>query len=291
MIMAAMENFYEGIKDTFLGDLIESMRESCIIMYENIFGQVSDAATEASNNLAVKPSEIFPEAYKIVEEISDTAFIPIAGIILACILCYECVNMLVESNRMREFGPQEVFIMLIKMAIGIMLLTHSFDIVNGMFTIGQWAMKKVASAGPASVSLDVIQQINECNNVLKMLGFLVIALFVKVFVFVFTVALKLVVWLRFAELYMFIVCAPLPFSTFLNKEWGQMGYNYIRKILSLAFQPIFMIICFYIFEGALRMGADTGFTGGLFKAMAAMCILTFALFKTRTISDSIFNAH
>lgn len=287
-----MENFWEGLKELILKDILEETRNDCIYMYTNIFEQVNNATSDAASQLNVTPQSIFPGVYSIIVDIAQTVFIPIACIILSCILCYECISMLVESNRMREFGPQDVFILFVKMVIGIMLLTHSFEIVNWLFSLGEWAVRKVGETDSSSLAaFDAIEYIKECDNLFMMVGFLVIALFIKLVVAVFSIAIKIAVWLRFAELYMVMVFAPIPFSTFLNKEWGQVGYNYVRKILSLAFQPVLMIVCFAIFQGTLVLPADSGFTGSLFKTFAAMFILLIALFKTRTISDSIFNAH
>lgn len=289
-----VSEFLNNIIEKITTYLLEIMRVNCIKMYTNIFSQANTATENAANQLIVTPQDIFPNVYTTIQEISKTVFIPIAGIILACILCYECVNMLAESNRMREFGPQDIYILIFKMVIGIILLTHSFEIINWAFEVGQWAVRKtgmVASNSNIGEGFDAISYIEESDDLFAMIGYLLIGVGVKILIMIFSVAIRVAVWVRFVELYMFIVSSSIPFATFLNKEWGQIGYNYVRKILSLAFQPVYMIICFAIFQGTLIIQSDSGFAGALLKSAGAMFLLILALFKTRTISDSIFNAH
>lgn len=289
-----ISEFVNKIKNFFTKELLESLQDCCITMYTNIFEQANTATENAASQLMVTPENMFPGVYKTIVGISETVFFPLAGIILVCILSYECVSMLTESNRMRDFGPPDVFILIIKLLLGIMLLTHSMDIVNACFKLGQWAVEK---AGMESVNanlgegLDAISLIEQSTDVLSMIGYLFVGVIVKVGIVIFSVIVKVAVWLRFVELYMFIVSSPIPFATFLNKEWGQIGQNYLRKILSLAFQPIYMIICFSIFSGTLILQTDEGFTWALIKSLAAMVVLSIALFKTGSIADSIFNAH
>lgn len=275
-------------------DSMENMRDTCTKMYLDIFSQAIDATESAAKDMMVTPESMFPDVYATLIGIAETVFMPIAGIILVCVLSYECVNMMAESNRMKEFGPQDVFILILKMLAGVLLLTHSFDLVNTCFKIGQWAViHSGLETGNVALEkgLDVTVLIEESTNWLDMVGYMVLGTIMKGAIGVFGIVIKVAVWLRFVELYMFVVSAPLPFATFLNKEWGQIGFNYIRKILSLAFQPVYMILCFSIFTATLIIQPGSDFTGTIMKSFASMFILTIALFKTSSIADSIFNAH
>lgn len=283
-------NLLDVLKENFL----EGLRYACIQMYTNIFSQANDTTESVAADLLVTPENMFPGVYTTIIGIAETVFIPIAGIVLVCVLSYECVNMMAESNRMKEFTPQDVFILILKMLAGVMLLSHSFDLVNACFKIGQWAVVRVGlETGNANLGegLDAIVLIQQSTDIFAMIGYLVLGVLMKFFIVIFSIVIRIAVWLRFVELYMFMVSAPIPFATFLNKEWGQVGLNYVRKILSLAFQPVYMILCFSIFNGTLVIQQDSDFTWAIIKSFAAMFILTIALFKTSSIADSIFNAH
>ena len=289
-----VSEFAQNIVKYFANEFLEDLQDACIKMYTSIFSQANEATESAALQLKVTPEAMFPDAYAVIVNISETVFFPIAGIILMFILSYESVSMLVENNRMKEFGVQDVCILIFKILGGVWLLTHSIDLVNAAFKIGQWAVIKAgveATNASIGAGMDAISYIESCTDILSMMGYLFVGCIVKIGVAIFSVVVKVAVWLRFVELYLFVVSAPIPFSTFLNKEWGQMGFNYIRKILSLAFQPVYMIVCFSIFSGILVLQSGSDLAGSLMKAFAAMVILAIALFKTGTIADSIFNAH
>lgn len=289
-----INEFLNGIKEFFTKDIINALQNACITMYTNIFFQANEATESAASQAMVAPENMFPGVYTVIINVAETVFFPIAGIILTCILCYECVELLTENNRMKDFGPWDVYILIMKLLGGILLLTKSVDLVNTCFKIGQWAVKKTGLESANAVlgeGLDAIDYIQDEESIMTLLGFLAMGCLVKIGIFMFSIIVKVAVWLRFVELYMFAVSAPLPFSTFLNNEWSQIGHNYLRKILSLAFQPVYMVLCFSIFNGILVIQPGSDILGVLAKAFVAMVLLGIALFKTGTVSDSIFNAH
>ncbi|GFI68468.1 hypothetical protein IMSAG249_00285 [Lachnospiraceae bacterium] len=294
MLNLDIGEFLNNIKQFVTRDLLEWLQDTCIKVYLQIFDQANQATERAATQVSITPEAMFPNVYGMIIEVIETCFIPIGGIILACVLCYECVSMLAENNRMREFGPQDIYILIFKMIIGNLLLTHSFEIINGAFKIGQWVVQKLANESITSTlgdGLDASAYFEQSTDIAEMIGFLIVGGIIRMVLVIFSALVKIAVWIRFVELYMFMVSSPIPFATFLNKEWGQIGYNYVRKILSLAFQPVYMILCFSIFSATLVFQSDSGFAGTMTKSLAAMILLILALFKTRTISDSIFNAH
>ena len=289
-----VQNLLDSLKKVFL----EALREPCITTYSDLFSEAKYTTAAAAADLMVTPENMFPGVYEIISRIAETVFLPVAGIILVCILSYETVSMMAESNRMKEFGPADVFVLVVKILVGVILLSHATDLVNTCFKIGQWAVGQagieVGDAALGEGMEDAIEMINQTTSIVEMIWYIVLGALMKLLISGLGVVIKLAVWMLFVELYLFVVSAPIPFSTFLNKEWGQVGMNYLRKILSLAFQPVYMIVCFAIFTGILTMsgtGEGSSLLGELTKAFAAMCILALALFKTGSIADSIFNAH
>lgn len=277
-------------------EFLEELQDGCIKMYTSMMGQANEATEAAASQLMATPESMFPGAYAVVTSIAETVFVPIAGIILMLVLSYESISMVAENNRMKEFGPQDVYILLLKIVIGVLLLANSIDLVNVCFKIGQWAVQKTGLTATGTVlgeGLDemAIGYIEGCTDILSMIGYLLIGCWIKVGVAIFSALVKVAVWLRFVELYMFLVSAPMPFATFLNKEFGQIGFNYIKKIFSLAFQPVYMILCFSIFAGTLVIQPGGNLVEMITKSLAAMVVLIMALFKTGTIADSIFNTH
>ena len=86
--------------------------------------------------------------------------------------------------------------------------------------------------------------------------------------------------------------APIPFATMTNREWGQIGTNYFRGLFALAFQAFLMMVCVAIYSVLVAgIQYSDNLSSSLFGVMAYTVVLCFSLFKTGTLSKSIFNAH
>ena len=52
---------------------------------------------------------------------------------------------------------------------------------------------------------------------------------------------------------------PVPFATFMNREWGNIGTNYVRGLAALGLQGFLIMICVGIYAvlvNALSLGGD-----------------------------------
>ena len=77
-----------------------------------------------------------------------------------------------------------------------------------------------------------------------------------------------------------------------NKEWGQMGNNYLRGLVALGFQGFFIMVCVGIYAALVNSFSVTNdIHTSIFSIMAYTVVLCFTLFKTGSISKSVFNAH
>ena len=91
---------------------------------------------------------------------------------------------------------------------------------------------------------------------------------------------------------LYVSVAPVPCATVTNREWGTIGTNYFKGLCALAFQGFFMMVCVAIYA-VLVAGvavADNLHTA-LWSVAAYTVILCFSLFKTGSLSKSIWNAH
>ena len=63
----------------------------------------------------------------------------------------------------------------------------------------------------------------------------------------------LVAWSRMVTILLYISVAPIPFATFLNREWiGSIGQTYVKGLLALMLQGYFMLVCLIIYAGLLE---------------------------------------
>jgi hypothetical protein len=107
-----------------------------------------------------------------------------------------------------------------------------------------------------------------------------------------SILITVILYGRMIEIYLTCSIAPIPFATLTNREWGQIGNNYIRGLLALAFQGFFMMICVAIYALLVQSIIVTdNIHKSILQIAAYTVILCFTLFKTGSLSKSIFNAH
>ena len=84
----------------------------------------------------------------------------------------------------------------------------------------------------------------------------------------------------------------IPFATMTNREWGQIGNNYLKALFALGFQGFLIMICVGIYAVLVgSMIVADNLHSAIFSLAAYTVILCFSLFKTGTLAKSIFNAH
>lgn len=263
----------------------------------SIADTMNNGIIKASTVVTTKPQKWNATAF---------TFIPVAACILTFIFCLEVIHLVQESNQMHNIKPETMLLLMLKLGICLFVCSKSFTIVNGFFDVAADVSKKVGEA--AIEEEDTLTKLEDLGvkkepeegyslgAVFNMLGNLVFTLIAKAIIYAITVAIMLRVNLWYLELLIYASAAPVPFSTFINKEWGQVGNNYIRKMLAVAFEGVFMLVIFGLYT-ALTQNVLTSASGSdiYLMSMVKVCgcgvALLLMLGKTLNISSSIFNAH
>ena len=86
--------------------------------------------------------------------------------------------------------------------------------------------------------------------------------------------------------------APIPMATMTNREWGQMGQNYLRSLFALGFQAFLIIVCVGIYAVLVQdIATETDVIAAIWGCVGYTVLLCFTLFKTGSLSKAVFNAH
>lgn len=94
------------------------------------------------------------------------------------------------------------------------------------------------------------------------------------------------------EIYIYCSVGAIPFATMTNREWGQMGNNYLRGLVALGLQSFFIMVCIAVYSVLVsNIGSAANIHGAIWSCAGYTLLLCFSLFKTSSISRSIFNAH
>ena len=281
-------------------DLIKEMLQGWVMKnLENMFSDVNDKVGTIAGEVSLTPSAWNVNIYNMIKNLSDTVIVPIAGIVITYVLCYELITMVIDKNNIHEFDTSLFFRYLFKACIAVMLLSKTSDIVMAIFDVGGHMVTSAAAAITGATSLDVESTITAMFNaqlstmeIGELIGLGIETMFCSFCLKIMSVLITVILYGRMIEIYLYVSVAPIPFATLTNKEWGSIGSNYIKGALALAFQGFFIMVCVAIYAvliNAISLAANLH--SALWQAMAYTVVLCFSLFKTGSLAKSILNAH
>ena len=234
----------------------------------------------------------------MIRTLSETVVLPIAGMILTFVLCYELIQLIIEKNNLQDFDTFNIFKWIFKTFVAVFILTNTFAIVMGVFDVAQHVVNQSAGLISGSLNLgdgammDAIRASLENMGIGELLGLFFEVQIVRLCMLIMSIVIMIIVWGRMLEIYLTVSVAPIPFSTMVNKEWGQMGNNYLKSLFALAFQGFLIMVCVAIY--AVLVGqiatADSIHTA-IWTLAGYSVLLCFILIKTGGMAKSLFGAH
>ena len=264
----------------------------------NMFADVNSKTAEVASQVGQTPQGWNGSIFSMIRSLSNSVIIPIAGMIITFILCYELISMITSSNNMHEIDTFMFFKYFVKMWIAVYIVSHTFDLVMAVFDVGQHVVNGAAGIISGSTAIDASALIGQMNTAMESIqtGELVLlaleTLLVRFGMQVMSIIITVVLYGRMIEIYLYTSVAAIPFATMSNREWGQIGNNYLRGLLALGFQGFFMMVCVAIYAVLISsMQISENMHTALFGIAAYTVMLCFALLKTGSLSKSVFNAH
>lgn len=281
-------------------DFIRNILEGWIL--SNLHGMFSEVNTQVGNiagTVAITPSDWEPSIFRMVRTISDNVIVPIAGVVIAYVLIYELISMVVDKNNANDYDVGLFVKYLMKACIAVLLLSKTADITMAFFDLGGEVVTRVGGLIPESTSLDVERTLDTLfeerlayMDLGQLFGLGLETMIVGLTIKIISALIMVVVFSRMIEIYIYISISPIPFATLTNRDWGNVGTNYIRGLMALAFQGFFIMICVAIYAALIGhlVIADDLHTS-LWEIVGYTIALCFSLFKTSSVSKSIFGAH
>ena len=278
----------EFFKDLLLGGIQANL--------ESMFIDINDKVGSVATDIGKTPMGWNSEVFNFIKSINDSVIIPIAGLIITAVLCIELINMVMQKNNMHDTDTFEFFKYMIKMWIAVWLVSHAFTFSMAVFDVAQHLVNQAAGVinTSATVSGDqIVQMVEGLKD--KGLGELVMILFetslVKVAIQVMSVVIMLVVYGRMFEIYVYASVSAIPFATMGNKEWGQIGTNYIKGLFAIGLQGLFLIICLGIYAVLVKTIKITDIHASTFMILGYALLLGLMMLKSGTLAKSVLNAH
>ena len=264
----------------------------------NMFTDVNQKTGEIASQVGQTPQGWNGSIFSMIRSLSNSVIIPIAGMIITFILCYELISMVTSANNMHDVDTFMFFKYFFKMWVAVWIVSHTFDMVMAICDVGQHVVNSAAGVIGGSTAIDISSLVGQMSTTMQTMeiGELVLlaleTLLVSFGMKVMSVIITVVLYGRMIEIYRYSSVAAIPFATMSNREWGQIGNNYLRGLLALAFQGFFIMVCVAIYAVLVStMQISDNMHSALFGIAAYTVMLCFALLKTGSLSKSVFNAH
>ena len=286
-ILEAIENW---MRDLLTGMVMSNLAT----MYTDVNEKTGQIAAEVGRTPQAWNGNIFG----MIRDLSDTVMMPIAGMIITFVLCYELISMLTERNNMHEIDTWMFFKYFVKMWIAVYIVSHTFDITMAVFDVGQHIVSAAAGVISDNTTVDIEQMVQkfeesaEDMEIPELFGLALESFIVSLGMKILSVLITVILYVRMVEIYLYISVAPVTFSTFGNREWGQIGNNYLRGLFALAFQGFFMMVCVGIYAVLVStIQFSDNLHSALFGVTAYTVILCFSLMRTGSLAKQVFSSH
>ena len=288
--------------NTIIERITEAIKEILIGMIQNglegMFVEVNDKVGTIASQVGQNPQGWNAGVFNLIQNLSQTVIVPITGLIITFVLCYELITMVTQKNNFHEFETYNIFLWIFKAYVAIYLVTNTFNITMAVFDVGQHIVNGAAGVISGSTAVDAsaaIATLTESLEDMEIGELFLLAmetLLISLTMSILSVIITVIMYGRMIEIYLYTSVAPIPFATMTNKEWGNIGNNYLKGLFALAFQGFFMLVCVGIYSVLVNaMTISTNLHGAMFSVAAYTVVLAFSLFKTGSLSKSIFNAH
>ena len=287
-----MFGIFDKIEEFFREFLLGGIKANLESMFLDINSQVGNIAADVGET----PMRWNGEVFNFIKSINDSVIIPIAGLIITAVLCIELINMVMQKNNMHDTDTFEFFKYIIKMWIAVWLASHAFEFSMAVFDVAQNMVNKAAGVinTSAVVSADqIVHMVDALKD--KELGEQLMILFetslVKIAIQGISVVVMLLVYGRMFEIYVYSSVSAIPFATMGNREWGQIGANYIKGLFALGRQGLILMVCFGIYAVLVKTINISDIHTSIFKVLGYAILLGLMMLKSGTLAKSILNSH
>ena len=284
----------DWLEEWFKGVLIDGITSNLTGLFDTVNGKVGEIAAD----VGATPQDWNSGVFNMLLSLSETVIVPIAGAILALIMCYELIQLIAERNNMHDMDSWMLFRWVFKSAAAVLLVANTWNIVMGVFDLTQSVVNQSAGVIIGNTSIDITAVVTDLENRLSdmdiggLLGLWFQSLFVGLTMNILSICIMLVVYGRLIEIYLVTSLVPIPLATIGNSEWRGMGQGYLKSLFALGFQAFLIMVVTGIYAVLIQnIALDGDVSGAIWGCMGYTVLLCFCLFKTGSIAKAVFAAH
>ena len=289
-----MDQLWAKIADWLKDILIDGIMSNLSGMFDSTNQKIGEIA----GNVGTTPQAWNGGVFSMIQNLSETVIVPIAGLILAFVMTLELIQLITEKNNLHDLDTWMFFKWAFKSAAAVLIVTNTWNIVMGVFDVAQSVVNRASGVIVGNTSIDISSVTNglearlQSMEVGELFGLWFQSLFVGITMQAITICVFLVTYGRMIEIYLVTSVAPIPMATMMSKEAGGMGQNYLRSLFALGFQAFLIIVCVAIYAVLVQTISISGdLSAAMWSCMGYTVLLCFSLFKTSSLAKSVFNVH
>ena len=288
-MQSIIDSIVEWLKELLVTGIMGNLTNT----FDSVNAQVGQIATE----VGMTPSTFSPAIFNMIKNLSENVIMPIAGLFLTFIACYELIQLVISHNNLANFETWIFFKWVFKTFVAVTLITNTMNITMAVFDVAQHVVSQAGGIITGSTAIDAstlatMQSNLEAMEVGELLGIFLMSFIVQFLVYILSALIFVIVYARMIEIYLMVSLAPLPFATFGNKEQSMIGQNYLRSLFALGFQGFLIMVCVGIYAVLIQSIAfSSDIIGTLWGIVGYTILLAFTLFKTGSEAKSLLHAH
>ena len=263
-----------------------------------MFDSTNEQIGEIAGQVGLTPQAWNSGIFNMIQNLSNNVILPLAGAILAIVMTLEPIQLITDRNNLNDVDTWMFFKWVFKSAAAVLIVSNTWTIVMGIFDAAQSVVNGAAGVMIGNTSIDISSVVTDLESRLMemdvgpLLGLWFQSLFVGICTWAITICIFIVIYGRMIEVYLLTSVAPIPMATMANREWGQMGQNYLRTLFALGFQAFLIMVCVAIYSVLVQNISVSGeISNAIWTCMGYTVLLCFCLFKTSSLARSVFNAH
>ena len=286
------------IWDSITDWLKEVLVSGIVSNLSGMFDSTNEQIGEIAGQVGLTPQAWNSGIFNMIQNLSNNVILPLAGAILAIVMTLELIQLITDRNNLNDVDTWMFFKWVFKSAAAVLIVSNTWTIVMGIFDAAQSVVNGAAGVMIGNTSIDISSVVTDLESRLMemdvgpLLGLWFQSLFVGICTWAITICIFIVTYGRMIEVYLVTSVAPIPMATMANREWGQMGQNYLRTLLALGFQAFLIMVCVAIYSVLVQNISVSGdISNAIWTCMGYTVLLCFCLFKTSSLARSVFNAH
>ena len=289
-MQSILDKLAEWLKELLISGILGNL--------SGMFDTVNTKVGEIAGEVGMTPSAWNGGVFNLIRSLSETVIIPIAGIILTFVMCYELIQLVIEKNNLHDVDTWIFFKWIFKTFVAVFLVTNTWNIVMAIFDVAQNVVSQSGGIISGTTSIDLSTAIPDMEAQLEamdlgpLLGLWFQSMVVGLTMNILSICIFLVVYGRMIEIYLVTSVGPIPFATMSNREWSSVGQNYLKSLIALGFQAFLIMICVGIYAVLIQeISTADNISAAIWGCMGYTVLLCFTLFKTGSMAKGIFSAH